>query len=137
VSDFADDSMTDLETVLAWHAALNAGDAERVVALSWEDVEVGGPRGAGRGIDLLRDWVGRSRIQLSPLRTFFADGPTIVVEQAAQWATTGGGVTEPEEVASVFRVRDGRISAVIRYPDVLSALEAAGLDPSLPIAPAR
>jgi ketosteroid isomerase-like protein len=129
--------MTELETVLAWHAALNAGDAERVVALSLEDVEVGGPRGAGRGIDLLRDWVGRSRIQLSPLRTFPADGPTIVVEQAAQWATAGGGVTEPQVVASVFRVRDGRISAVIRYPDVPSALEAAGLDPSLPSAPER
>ena len=42
--------------------ALNAGNVERVIALSTADVEVGGPRGAGRGADLLRDWVARAGI---------------------------------------------------------------------------
>lgn len=41
--------------VLAWHAALNDGDADRLVALSTEEIEVGGPRGVGRGSALLRE----------------------------------------------------------------------------------
>ena len=43
-------------TVRAWHQALNAGDVDRLVALSSEDVEVGGPRGATRGAQALREW---------------------------------------------------------------------------------
>jgi ketosteroid isomerase-like protein len=32
-----------IETVLAWHAAVNQSDVERLLSLSTEDVEVGGP----------------------------------------------------------------------------------------------
>ena len=37
-----------LRVVDGWHAALNAGDTERLVALSHPDVEIIGPRGAVR-----------------------------------------------------------------------------------------
>lgn len=56
--------MSDAETVVAWHDALNAGDVERLVALSHEDVEMGGPRGPARGQIVLREWVARSGIRL-------------------------------------------------------------------------
>ena len=37
----------ELETVLAWHEALNAGDAERVASLAHPEVEIGGTAGLG------------------------------------------------------------------------------------------
>src|SRR5438105_10833753 len=120
---------SDVETVLAWHAALNAADLERLLALSAPDIEVGGPRGSGTGVDLLRDWVARARIRLEPLGWQARDG-VVVVEQTAQWQQPDGPLTEPQHVASVFRVRDGKLSSVLRYDNLASALRAAGLDAS-------
>ena len=116
--------MTDTDAVLAWHAAVNAGDVAGVLSLSSDDVEVGGPRGSGRGADLLRDWFLRAGVRLEPTQTFVEDH-TVVVEQSAQWHAG-----EPQLVASVFRVRDGKIDSVIRFPDLASAFEAAGFEPS-------
>jgi ketosteroid isomerase-like protein len=67
-----DDSMTQAASeeavvVLAWHAALNDGDLERLLKLTTPDVEVGGPRGTGRGAELLRDWVGHAGIRYPDL----------------------------------------------------------------------
>jgi hypothetical protein len=89
-------------------------------------MEVGGPRGSGRGAALLREWVARAAIQLEPERTYGRDG-TIVVAQVARWASDGV-VGEPQAVASVFRVREGCVASMIRFDDVAAALEAAGLD---------
>ena len=121
-----------LEVVRAWHAAVNAGDADQAMALSTPDIEVGGPRGSGRGRQLLMDWLGQAAIRLDPLR-FVCEDQTVVVEQSAQWATEDGGFTEPRMVASVFQVQDGLVSRVLRYPDLSSALTAAEIgqiDPS-------
>jgi hypothetical protein len=110
-----------------WHAALNAGDVDRLVGLSTLDVEVGGPRGSGRGADLLRDWAARAGITLHPKRRFGRDG-TFVVEQTAQWRSADGQLTPAQAAASVFTIRDGLVAAVLRYDDVAAALQAAGLD---------
>lgn len=112
--------------VLAWHAALNAGDLERLLALSSPDIEVGGPRGATRGAEVLRDWATRSGIRLEP-RQCFGEAATVVVEQVARWPGESGESGEPQVVASVFRVEAGRVSSVVRYPDVAAARAAAGL----------
>lgn len=123
-------STTELATVLAWHSALNDGDVDRLVALSSDDIEVGGPRGSGRGADLLRDWATRAGISLEPARVF-QRATTVVVEQRARWLTADDGrPTEPTMVASVFLVAAGRVASVIRHPDLAAALAAAGLDES-------
>jgi len=109
--------------VLAWHGAVNSGDLERLLALSTDDVEVGGPRGIGQGADLLKDWFGRAGIQLTPRRVF-QDDDRVVVDQAATWGNAG----PPQEVASAFRIRDGLVASVVRHPDLATALQAAGLD---------
>ena len=109
-----------------WHAALNAGDVEGLLRLSTEDVEVGGPRGSGRGADLLRGWAARAGIQLEPLRIYGRDG-TFVVAQSARWRAADGQLSAPQEVASVFRVRDGLVASVLRYDNLSAALQAAGL----------
>jgi ketosteroid isomerase-like protein len=117
----------DSDIVLAWHQALNAGDVERVVALSHADVEVGGPRGSSRGTQALRDWVARAGVRLWPGRVF-GRGEVVVVEERAEWHSAGGGeVTGAQEVASVFRVRAGRVASITRHASLDEALQAAGL----------
>jgi len=120
----------EVRTVTAWHEALNSGDVERLVELSHPDVQVGGPRGTGRGAQLLREWVDRANIHLEPGRTF-QKADTMVVEQQAEWPSaqageSGGG----QRVASVFVVRDGMVASVVRYPGVAEALRAADLKES-------
>ena len=144
-----------IETVLAWHAALNEADVERLLSLSTADIEVGGPRGSGHGADLLRDWVNRAAVRLEPRRIFCragaevvvveqeartaahleprripcrAEAKVVVVEQSARWPSANGHLADPQIVASVFRVADGLVASVIRHPDLPSALAAADLN---------
>src|SRR5437016_9877677 len=102
-----------VESVLAWHAALNSADVERMLSLSTDDVEVGEPRGSGHGADVLRDWVARAGVHLESGRVF-ARGEVVVVEQSARWPSPDGKLADP--VASVFRVQNGLVSSTVRYP---------------------
>ncbi len=121
-------SAPEVRVIEAWHEALNAGDADRLVALSHPDVVVGGPRRTGRGAQLLREWVDRANIRLKPRRVFHQAG-TVVVEQEAEWRSAETGeATGGQPVGSVFVVRDGRIESVLRHDDLAGALGAAGLD---------
>lgn len=115
---------SEVRLVAAWHEALNDGDIDRLVELSHPEIEVGGPRGTGRGVQLLREWVARAEIQLDSRRIFHR-AETVVVEQEAKWREAGQ-VTQI--LASAFVVSDGRISRVTRYPDLARALGAVGLD---------
>jgi hypothetical protein len=125
----------ELDSVLAWHEALNAGDAERVASLSHPEVEIGGPRGSARGRQVLKDWVGRANVRLEPLRSF-QRGRTVVVEEAATWrdaqtAETVGAAT----VATVFEFDGGLVTGIFRYDGLKDALRSAGLDGSDEIRP--
>lgn len=116
-----------VETVGLWHDALNSGDVDRLLVLSTEDVEVGGPRGSGHGASLLREWFGRAGVSMAPLQYFSRDS-LVVVEQDAAWKAPGRTEPQtPQRVASVFVVRDGQVASVVRYPTLTDALGAAGL----------
>ena len=117
----------EIQTVIAWHDALNNGDVERLVALSHPGVEVGGPRGSAHGAQILREWVARANIRLEPGRTF-GEADTVVVKQGAEWQFAEPG--DVQTVASVFVVGDGLVTSVVRYPDLASALRTANLDVS-------
>jgi hypothetical protein len=114
------------EVVRAWHEAVNRGDADALVALSDEDIEVGGPRGSARGHVILRDWLDRAGIQLEP-RRWFASPPDLVVEQVAIWRGSDGAVTNPQIIASSFTVDGGKVMRTIRYGSLEEALAATGL----------
>jgi ketosteroid isomerase-like protein len=119
-----------VQTVFAWHDALNAGDVERLVRLSHPDVGVGGPRGTAQAAQILREWVDRANIHLEPGRIFH-EAETVVVEQAAAWTSTDTGETTPAQtVASAFVVRDGVVTTVVRYPNFAEALLAVDLNQS-------
>lgn len=120
----------EVEAVLKWHEALNDGDIERLVALSDPEIEVGGPRGSGRGARLLLEWVNRANIRLDP-RRIFHESDTVVVEQEAEWRFADTGeVAGGQTVASVFAVCDGLVASVLRYDNLADALCAADLDES-------
>ena len=123
-------SAPELRIVETWHEALNSGEVDRLVELSHPEVEVVGPRGTGRGAQLLREWVDRANIRLEPRRVFH-HADTVVVEQWAQWHSTDTGrPIGGQTVGSVFVVRDSRVTRVVRYPDLAAALDAAHLDES-------
>lgn len=123
-------STPEIEAVLRWHEALNAGDAERLAALSHPEVEVGGPRGPARGRQILKDWVGRTNVRLEPLR-LFGRGPTVVVEEAASWRDAQTGETTGEAtVATVFVLDGGLVARIFRHDGLEGALRSAGLDGS-------
>ncbi|MDQ3361562.1 MAG: nuclear transport factor 2 family protein [Actinomycetota bacterium] len=120
----------EVEAVLAWHEALNAGDAERLAALSHPEVEVGGPRGSARGRQVLEDWVGRANVRLEPLRSF-QNGRTVVVEEAATWRDARTGETTGEAtVATIFALDGGLVAGIVRHDGLEDALRSAGLDGS-------
>jgi ketosteroid isomerase-like protein len=119
-------ALTEVEAVIAWHEALNEGDVERLLALCSEDVEVGGPLGSARGSQALRDWFERAGLRLE-LTAFLQRSEVVVVTQEAEWPSDTALASEPQAVASVFRVRHGVIVSVFRYDDLESALVAAGI----------
>lgn len=121
-------SNTPIEIVHAWVAAANAQDIERLVALSDLAIEVGGPRGSGRGSQLLRDWMGRAGLTLETQRTF-ARGNTVVLAQRGIWrAPETGAVTGDRALASLFQVDGQHVVKFARYDTLDAALAAGGLD---------
>ena len=124
--DASDMNRDQFEVVRAWHEAVNRGDADALVALSDDDIEVGGPRGSARGSAVLRDWLGRAGIQLEP-RRWFASPSVLVVEQVATWQSQDGTTTDPATIASSFIVENGLVRRTIRYDSLSEALVATGL----------
>jgi hypothetical protein len=123
-------STPEVEAVLAWHDALNTGDAERLAALSHPDVGVGGPRGSARGRQALRDWVARANVRLEPLRLFQRD-QTVVAEQAATWSDAETGKTIGEAtVATAFKLDGGLVAGIFRHDGLEETLRDADLDRS-------
>lgn len=115
-----------IAVVAAWHEAVNGADADALVALSDDQIEIGGPRGAARGSAVLRDWLQRAGITLES-RRWFGSGTVLVVEQVARWRAPDGGLGEPRTVASVFEVENGRVRRTSRLDSLDEALAAAGL----------
>ena len=114
-----------LDVIEAWHTAVNAGDGAAAGALCTDDVQVGGPRGSGRGRELVVGWLGHAAVRLEPLR-WFCGGAGAVVEQDARWVD-GDGLTTPLRVATAFGVDGRRISRVLRHTDLGDALAVLGL----------
>ena len=116
-----------LAVIEAWHAAVNAGDGAAAGALCTDDVQVGGPRGSGRGRDLLTGWVGHAGVRLEARRWYCGSGGA-VVEQDARWIDgTTGELGAPVRVATAFAVDHGRISRVLRHTELADALAVLGL----------
>ena len=121
----------DTSVIAVWHEALNSGDIDRLIALTSDEVEIVGPRGSSRGSSqVLREWVERSGIRLEMRRLFGRDG-TYVAEELAEWRSPDSGeVVDRQELATIFRVEDGRVTSIDRRPSLDDALQLSGLGES-------
>lgn len=116
---------TPIEIVRAWQDAVSAGDLDGALALSASDIEVGAPRGSGRGHQLVRDWVARTGIELEQLR-LFARANVVIVEQRATWKSPDN-TTSTRVIGTVFEVVGRVVARVVRHGSLHGALAAAGL----------
>ena len=105
-----------MHVVEAWHAALNEGDMDRLVGLSHPDVEFGGPRGVGQGVQLLRE-VDRANVRLDPDACSDAGARWSWSRPGSGDRRSRGGDRKPT-VASVFAVCDGLVTSLVRYDDL-------------------
>lgn len=122
-------------TVEHWHQLLNDGHLDGLLALVARDVEVGGPRGTGRGSRLVEDWFGRAGVRLVPRRVF-QRGDVVVVEEEGTWPAPGGeGEASTALTWSLFAVAGAMITRIVRFDSLSAALAAAGLDPPDEVAP--
>jgi hypothetical protein len=117
-----------LAVVRAWQDAANRRDVDRLVELSDPDIEVIGPRGSGKGHQLLCDWLRRAGLTLETRRAFVR-GNVVVAAQHGVWRSVeSGDVTGEADVASLFRVDRQRVVQFARYDSLDEALKAAGLN---------
>lgn len=116
-----------LAVVESWQVAVNARDLEQLAALTAHDVEIIGPRGGGRGHDVLRLWLTRAGFTAVPLRWFCGSDGVVVVEQAGRWMQSEAMGASERIIASKFTVRGGRVTRFERFDDLEDALAAAAL----------
>jgi hypothetical protein len=118
-----------LGVVEAWLDAVDRADAAAAMALCAPDIELVGPRGGGRGREVLGPWMARAGFAARPLRWFCGAGGAVVVEQDATWTDPATGADRGRAVvASEFLVADGVITRFRRHDDGLpAALAATGL----------
>ena len=117
----------DLAVVEQWLRGVNEGDRARVLGLTAEDVEIVGPRGVGRGRELLGEWLARAGFTSEARRWFCGEDGRVVVEQDARWALPDGKVGEAR-VASAFVVQEGRVARFERFETLAAALTMVGLE---------
>lgn len=116
-----------IDIAAAWFRHATNRDTDAVMALAADAVEVGGARGSGTGRELLREWIDRSRAEMTPTR-WFARGDLVVVEYEAVWRNRAGRDMGRRVMIVTFRVEDGRIAGIYRHDDLAASLTINGLD---------
>ena len=122
----------DLGVVEDWLAAVDAGDAARLTALTAAEVELVGPRGTVRADrSVLAGWLARAGFSAESRRWFCGGDGRVVVEQDARWVDVASGREQGHaRIASEFLVEPvGRLVArYVRHDaGTAAALAAAGL----------
>lgn len=121
-------SQRPLEIVRAWQDAANIPQIERLLDLSDPNIEIVGPRGTAQGHRVLREWIGRAGLQLHTIRAFARDD-SVVLQQHGVWRSVETGAWMGEaDLATAFRVRDGRVVWLARNDRLDHALELVGLN---------
>jgi SnoaL-like protein len=112
------------DVIDAWHEAVNNRDLAAAQKLVTDPVDVSGPRGTQSiTAAAFADWIVRSGISLRPMTSHRVNDDTVVVEQEATWPENPNGTAT---VATLFRLREGVISAMYRFESLEEALRAAG-----------
>ncbi len=120
--------MSPVELTQAWMDALNQRDAERLLVLSWAQIEIIGPKGTGRGHPMLLQWLARAGATFHTVK-IFCRGDTVVMEQVGTWVVVPTDVPgrRSYQVASVFRCNENQIRLYARHSNLAQALTASEL----------
>jgi hypothetical protein len=116
----------ELEVVQHWQETVNARDVQALLAWSDPKIEIVGPRGSAFGHDVLRQWLERAGLSLSPQRSFQRN-QTVVVAQHAVWRSAESEIIGEADVASVFRIERGKVIFYARCDSLQDALQQGGL----------
>jgi len=118
-----------LPIVHAWQDAANRQDVKRLMELSDHNIEIIGPRGTGRGHEVLRAWLDRAGVNLQTVRAFVRE-ETVVLAQHGVWQGSSPGEGSSErDIATRYHVKEGWVSQIERYDTLDAALKATGLGP--------
>ncbi|WP_408009776.1 DUF3224 domain-containing protein [Pseudalkalibacillus sp. A8] len=109
-----------------WIDACNAQDVDALLDITSPTIEISGPRGSGYGKVLLVEWLERTGLTLETLSIYGRKG-SLVYEQLASWKGQEGRTPGEANVASVIKVRNGKIAFISRFDDLEKALKSAGL----------
>jgi SnoaL-like domain len=116
-----------IRIVQMWQDAANRQDAERLLELSDPKIEIVGPRGSAHGHQILKEWLSRAGLTLETFRTF-ANSDVVVMAQHGMWQSAETNQKESKvDVASVFRVADGKVRYLARYDNLEEALLIADM----------
>ena len=117
-----------LSVIETWQAAINTRDLDQLASVTAPDIEIVGPRGSGRGRELLTTWITRAGFTSEVLRWFCGAHGVVVVEQRGRWHVPDSSAPSERIVASAFRVQAGRVVRYQRFEALHEALTAAALD---------
>lgn len=119
-----------VQAVAAWQEAANRQDVAAVLACSAPDIVIVGPRGEARGHAVLEAWLTRAGLTLTT-RQIYVRGDSVVADQHGVWRAPGTNeVIGEADLATWFRVAEGRVSFLARYDQLAEALAAAGMSES-------
>jgi hypothetical protein len=119
--------MTNIEVITAWQTAANEQNAERLLELSEPEIQIVGPRGIATGHEILREWLKRAGLTLET-RQLYARENNLVADQHGIWRDSATGeIVGEADVATHFRVNDGRVTYLARYDSLEEALQKAEL----------
>jgi hypothetical protein len=119
--------MTNIEVITAWQTAANEQNAERLLELSEPEIQIVGPRGIATGHEILREWLKRAGLTLET-RQLYARENNLVADQHGIWRDGATGeIVGEADVATHFRVNDGRVAYLARYDSLEEALQKAEL----------
>ena len=117
----------------AWRAAWNARDADALVSLAHEQIELLTPQGIEQGAAALRDLVAKQsfgvRLYLGPQDYRFS-GDTVVLVGPIEWRSVDEDdavVERQDDAGAAFTFSGNRITRFKPYPNAATALAAEGL----------
>jgi ketosteroid isomerase-like protein len=116
-----------VKIVEAWQDAANHQDVKRLLELSSIDIEIVGPRGTARGHQILQEWIVRAGLMLETFRTFAKDEVVVMAQHGTWRSEATNGEESKADVATVFRVADGKVVYLARYDGLEEALSKSNL----------
>lgn len=118
-------STSEYATVLAWQDALSSGDADTLIKLSSDDIEISSAVGGAQGLVALLDWTAETHTTMT-IDQAYVSGSIVVTTGTATGSLTGSAA-DTVTLAAAFRVVHDQVVSVFIHPDLDSALRATGL----------